>query len=100
MQHAKRSWRRAPTDERELDLACDSLLDGSAAAQVIFRYERSLPARYKWLAHWPPWLAVKWAFTALVLNYMAIAFLLLDLAPSLRAWAEVNFLGHILARTP
>ena len=43
--------------------------------QVIYRYERSLPPRYAWLAHWPPWLAVKWAFTALVLNYMAMSFL-------------------------
>ncbi len=72
--------------------------DGAGAAQVIYRYERSLPARYAWLAHWPPWLVVKGAFTALVLNYMAIAFLLLDFWPSIRAWADVNFLGHILAR--
>ena len=43
--------------------------------QVIYRYERSLPPRYAWLAHWPPWLVVKWAFTALVLNYMAMSFL-------------------------
>ena len=43
--------------------------------QVIYRYERSLPPRYAWLARWPPWLAVKWAFTALVLNYMAMSFL-------------------------
>ena len=130
--------------------------------QVIYRYERSLPPRYAWLAHWPPWLAVKWAFTALVLNYMAAAFLasnwplrhcatvalplesfpsprvyfnretsdalgtlasgwachtrgcddhdvvdrscqhvfayaqLLDFWPSIRAWADINFLGHIL----
>lgn len=42
---------------------------------MIYRYERSLPPRYAWLAHWPPWLAVKWAFTALVLNYMAMSFL-------------------------
>jgi len=35
-----------------------------------------------------------------VLNYMAIAFLLLDFWPSIRAWADINFLGHILARPP
>ncbi len=31
---------------------------------------------------------------------MAIAFLLLDFWPSIRAWADINFLGHILARAP
>ncbi|KAK9825653.1 hypothetical protein WJX81_005648 [Elliptochloris bilobata] len=66
------------------------------SGKVIYRYERSLPPRYAWLARWPPWLAVKWAFTALVLNYMAISFLLLDFWPSIRAWADVNLLGHIL----
>jgi len=47
------------------------------ASKAIFRYERAYAPSSGLLNHrtFPPWLVVKWAFTAFVLNYAASTFL-------------------------
>eukprot|EP00884_Botryococcus_braunii_P000668 jgi/Botrbrau1/10601/Bobra.0358s0020.1 len=61
--------------------------------KVIYRYERMWP---KWVATFPPWLAVKWLYTAFTLNYSATPFALLYFEPGWRVWRSVSFLGHFL----
>ena len=60
------------------------------SSKALYRYEKySWP---RWVASCPPWKAVKWAFVAACLNYSSSAFIILDLAPSLRVWRAVHFL--------
>jgi lysophospholipid acyltransferase len=68
------------------------------ASKAIFRYERAYAPSSGLLNHrtFPPWLAVKWAFTAFVLNYAASTFLLIDFWPGWQAWRSVYFLGHVM----
>ena len=44
----------------------------------------------------PPWLAAKWLFAAVCLNYSSSAFMLLDAAPALAAWRAVHYLPSFL----
>ncbi|KAK9864166.1 hypothetical protein WJX84_000212 [Apatococcus fuscideae] len=63
------------------------------ASKLIFKYERdwSGAARNNWM-----WIAIKWTFTTVILNYCATAFLILDLWPTLALWRSVYFIGHVL----
>ncbi|KAK9836737.1 hypothetical protein WJX74_007100 [Apatococcus lobatus] len=67
------------------------------ASKNIYKYERnwSAAARDSWA-----WIAFKWAFTSVILNYCATAFLILDLWPTLALWRSVYFIGHVLMLTP
>lgn len=60
------------------------------SSKALYRYEKySWP---RWVANALPWKMVKWAFVAACLNYSSSAFIILDLAPSLRVWKAVHFL--------
>ena len=60
------------------------------SSKALYRYEKySWP---RWVANCLPWKIVKWAFVAACLNYSSSAFIILDLAPSLRVWRAVHFL--------
>ena len=52
------------------------------ASKVIYRYERAYAPSSGLFNHrtFPAWLAVKWAFTAFVLNYAAATFLVRPLS--------------------
>ncbi len=39
--------------------------------KIIYRYERTWPT---WVARFPPWVILKWLYTAFTLNYSAAAF--------------------------
>ena len=47
------------------------------ASKVVFRYERAFAPSKGLFNHktFPPWVVLKWAFTAFVLNYAAATFL-------------------------
>ncbi|KAK9810978.1 hypothetical protein WJX73_003119 [Symbiochloris irregularis] len=64
------------------------------SAKIIYRYE--LSSKYPWLRTFVPWLVLKWIYTALCLNFLASAFLLLDFWPSLRVWRSVHFIPLFL----
>ncbi|BDA41335.1 Lysophospholipid acyltransferase 2 [Coccomyxa sp. Obi] len=66
------------------------------SAKVIYRYEQGLGKRWDFLRTFPPLLFIKFLYTGFVLNYSAIAFLLLDFSLSMKAWRSVHFLGHFL----
>ena len=60
------------------------------SSKALYRYEKySWP---RWVANALPWKVVKWAFVAACLNYSSSAFIILELAPSLRVWRAVHFL--------
>lgn len=60
------------------------------SSKALYRYEKySWP---RWVANALPWKLVKWAFVAACLNYSSSAFIILELAPSLRVWKAVHFL--------
>ncbi|EIE25092.1 membrane bound O-acyl transferase family protein [Coccomyxa subellipsoidea C-169] len=66
------------------------------SAKVIYRYEQGLGRRWDFLRTFPPLLFIKFLYTGFVLNYSAVAFLLLDFSVSMKAWKSVHFLGHFL----
>ena len=60
------------------------------SSKALYRYEKySWP---RWVAGCLPWEVAKWAFVAACLNYSSSAFIILELAPSLRVWRAVHFL--------
>ena len=64
------------------------------SSKALYRYEKySWP---RWVASCPPWKVVKWAFVAACLNYSSSAFIILELAPSLRVWRAVHFLPSLV----
>ena len=64
------------------------------SSKALYRYEKySWP---RWVANCLPWKVVKWAFVAACLNYSSSAFIILELAPSLRVWRAVHFLPSLV----
>lgn len=64
------------------------------SAKIIYRYEGSVG--HAGLRSFAPWKAVKVLYSAICLNFLACAFLLLDLEPALKVWKSVHFLPLFL----